>query len=66
MDFLDISSILSSYWYIFKIEEKFWQKNKRDSRPMTPPQNKGKGNPYLQNIVKGKYNESPTQTKKGN
>ena len=37
MDFLDISSLGSAYLYAVKIEEKFQQKNKRDSGPMNPP-----------------------------
>ena len=59
MDFLDISSLGSAYRYAVKIEEKFRQKNKRDSRPANPPQKKGKGNPDPQNIGKGKDNQYP-------
>ena len=42
MDFLDISSLGSAYRYAVKIEEKFRQKNKRDSGPANPPQKQGK------------------------
>ena len=65
MDFLDISSPGSAYRYAVKIEEKFRQKNKRDSRPMNPLQKQGKGNPGPQKTGQGKDNESPPQTKKG-
>ena len=44
MEFLKISSLGYSYWYAIKIEEKFRPKNKQDSEPTNPPQEKGKGN----------------------
>ena len=66
MDFLDISSLGSSYRYAVKIEDKFWQKNKRDSRPTNPPQKQCKGNPGPQNIGQGKDNQSLPQENKGN
>ena len=65
MDFLDISSLGSAYRYVVKIEEKFRQKNKRDSGPAHPPQNQGKGNPGPQNTGQGKDNQSLPQAKKG-
>ena len=45
MYFLDISSLGSAYRYVFKIEEKFQQKNKRNFGPTNPPHKQGKGNP---------------------
>ena len=65
MDFLDISSLGSAYRYAVKIEEKFRQKNKRDSGPAHPPQKQGKGNPGPQNTAKENDNQSPPQAKKG-
>ena len=65
MDFLDISSLGSAYRYAVKIEEKFPQKNKRDSRTVHPPQKQGKGNPGPQNTGQGKDNQSRPQVKKG-
>ena len=65
MEFLDISSLGSAYWYAVKIEEKFQQKNKRDSGPANPPQKQGKGNPSSQNTAKENGNQSPPQAKKG-
>ena len=65
MDFLDISSLGSTYQYVVKIKEKFRQKNKRDSQPMNPLQNQGKGSPNPQNTAKGNDNQSPPQAKKG-
>ena len=65
MDFLDISSLGSAYRYAVKIEEKFRQKNKRDSGPANPPQKQGKGNPGPQNTTKENDNQSPPQAKKG-
>ena len=65
MDFLDISSLGSTYRYGVKIEEKFRQKNKRDSGPANPPHKQGKGNPGPQNTGQGKDNQSPQQAKKG-
>ena len=53
MEFLDISSLGDAYRYAVKIEEKFWQKNKRDFGPVNPPQKQGKGNPRLQNTGQG-------------
>ena len=66
MEFLDISSLGSTYWYAVKIKEKFRQKSKQDSGPTNPPQKQGKGNPGPQNTGKGKDNQSPPQEKKGN
>ena len=65
MDFLDIYSLGFDYRYAVKIEEKFRQKNKRDSGPVNPPQKQGKGNPGSQNTAKENDNESPPQAKKG-
>ena len=65
MNFLNISSLGSSYQYAVKIEEKFQQKNKRDSRPMNPPQKQGKGNLGPQNTAKKTNNQSRPQEKKG-
>ena len=65
MDFLDISSLGSTYQYAVKIEEKFRQKNKQDSRPANPPQKQGKGNLGPQNTVKENKNQSSPQAKKG-
>ena len=65
MDFLDISSLGSTYRYAVKIEEKFRQKNKRESGPANPLQKQGKGNPSPQNTVKENDNQSPPQEKKG-
>ena len=59
MEFLDISSLGSIYRYAVKIEDKFWQKNKQDSRPANPPQKQSKGNPRPQNRGQGKDNQSP-------
>ena len=66
MEFIDISSLGSTYRYAVKIEEKFQQKNKRESGPTHPPQKQGKGNVGPQNIGQGKDNQSPPQAKKGN
>ena len=65
MDFLEISSLGSAYRYAVKIEEKFRQKNKRDSGPANPPQKQGKGNPGPQNTTKENDNQSLPQAKKG-
>ena len=65
MDFLDISSLGSAYRYAVKIEEKFRQKNKRDSGPGNPLQKQGKGNPGPHNTAKENDNQSPPQAKKG-
>ena len=66
MDFLNISSLGSSYRYAIKIEEKFQQKNKWDSGLAHPLQMQGKENPGPQNTGQGKDNQSPLQAKKGN
>ena len=65
MDFLDISSLGSAYGYAIKIEEKFRQKNKRDSRPANLQQKQGKGIPGPQNTVKENNNQSLPRAKKG-
>ena len=66
MDFLDISSLGSVYRYAVKIEEKFRQKNKRDSGPTNPLQKQGRRNLDPLNTGQGKDNQSLPQEKKGN
>ena len=63
MDFFDISSLRSVNWYVVKIEEKFQQKNKWDSRPTNTPQKQGKENPGPQNTKKENDKPVPATSK---
>ena len=62
MDFLDISSLSSAYWYVFKIEQKFKHQNKQEfgsANPQQPKYDKDSHN------KQSPENQSKPQEKKG-
>ena len=62
MDFLDISSLGSAYWYVVKIKQKFKHQNKREFGSANPQQLKyDKDSPNKQSPE----NQSKPHEKKG-
>jgi hypothetical protein len=71
MDFLDITSLGTTYRYVVKIEQKFKQKRREFGSANSSQPKQGKGGPNPQNKGQRKYghsqdNQSKPQHKKGN